>query len=36
MLMDGVIGHQAEMGERFDADLAQRSVISLVGRTLRR
>ena len=36
MLMDGVIGHQAEMGERFDPDLVQRSVIALVGRTLRR
>jgi AcrR family transcriptional regulator len=36
MLMDGVIGHQAEMGERFDPDLVQRSVIALVGRMLRR
>ena len=36
MLMDGVIAHQAEMGERFDPDLVQRSVIALVGRTLRR
>jgi AcrR family transcriptional regulator len=36
MLMDGVIAHQAEMGDRFDPDLVQRSVISLVGRTLRR
>jgi peptidoglycan/xylan/chitin deacetylase (PgdA/CDA1 family) len=36
MLMDGVIGHQAEMGDRFDPDLVQRSVIALVGRTLRR
>jgi AcrR family transcriptional regulator len=36
MLMDGVIAHQAEMGDRFDADLVQRSVISLVGRTLSR
>jgi AcrR family transcriptional regulator len=36
MLMDGVIAHQAEMGDRFDSDLVQRSVIALVGRTLRR
>lgn len=36
MLLDGVIAHQAESGERFDADLVRRSVISLVGRTLRR
>ncbi len=36
MLMDGVIAHQAETGERFDADLVRRSVIALVGRTLRR
>ena len=36
MLMDGVIAHQAEMGDRFDADIVQRSVIALVGRTLRR
>ena len=36
MLMDGVIAHQAEMGERFDPDLVGRSVIALVGRTLRR
>ena len=36
MLMDGVIGHQAEMGDRFDADLVERSVIALIGRTLRR
>lgn len=36
MLMDGVIAHQAEMGDRFDPDLVQRSVIALVGRTLRR
>ena len=35
MLMDGVIAHQAEMGDRFDPDLVQRSVIALVGRTLR-
>jgi len=36
MLMDGVIAHQAEMGDRFDPALVQRSVIALVGRTLRR
>jgi len=36
MLMDGVIAHQAETGERFDPDLVRRSVIALIGRTLRR
>jgi len=36
MLMDGIIAHQAETGDRFDADLVTRSVIALVGRTLRR
>ncbi len=36
MLMDGVIAHQAESGERFDPDLVRRSVIGLAGRTLRR
>ena len=36
MLLDGVIAHQAETGDRFDPDLVTRSVISLVGRTLRR
>ena len=36
MLMDGVIAHQAEAGERFDAPLVERSVIALIGRTLRR
>jgi AcrR family transcriptional regulator len=36
MLMDGVIAHQAETGDRFDPDLAARSVIALIGRTLRR
>ena len=35
MLMDGVIAHQAEMGDRFDAALVERSVIALIGRTLR-
>jgi AcrR family transcriptional regulator len=36
MLMDGVIAHQAEMGDRFDPPLIERSVISLISRTLRR
>jgi AcrR family transcriptional regulator len=36
MLMDGVIAHQAEAGDRFDPALVERSVISLIGRTLRR
>jgi AcrR family transcriptional regulator len=36
MLMDGVIAHQAEMGDRFDPALVERSVIALIGRTLRR
>ena len=36
MLMDGVIAHQAEMGDRFDPGLVERSVIGLLGRTLRR
>jgi len=36
MLMDGVIAHQAELGERFDPHLVQRSVIALIGRILRR
>ena len=36
MLMDGVIAHQAEAGDRFDPGLVERSVISLIGRTLRR
>ncbi len=36
ILMDGVIAHQAESGERFDSDLVRRSVIGLAGRTLRR
>jgi AcrR family transcriptional regulator len=35
MLLDGVIGHQAEMGERFDPDLAARSMIALLGPALR-
>jgi len=34
MLMDGVVAHQAELGDRFDADLVRRSVISLAGRVL--
>ena len=36
MLMDGVIAHQAEMGDRFDPDVVGRSVIGLLGRSLRR
>ena len=36
LLLDGVIGHQAETGERFDPDLVTRSVTALLGRTLRR
>ena len=35
MLLDGVIGHQAEAGERFDPDLVARSVTALLGRSLR-
>ena len=35
MLMDGVIAHQAETGDRFDPTLVERSVIALIGRTLR-
>jgi len=34
MLMDGVVAHQAEMGDRFDPDLVRRSVIGLTGRIL--
>jgi AcrR family transcriptional regulator len=36
MLMDGVVAHQAEMGDRFDPTLVERAVIALIGRTLRR
>jgi len=36
MLLDGVIGHQAETGDRFDPDLVSRSVTALLGRSLRR
>jgi AcrR family transcriptional regulator len=36
MLMDGVIAHQAETGDRFDPALVERSVIALIGRLLRR
>lgn len=36
MLMDGVIAHQAEAGDRWDPALVHRSVIGLIGRTLRR
>ncbi len=35
MLLDGVIGHQAEAGDRFDPDLVARSVTALLGRSLR-
>lgn len=35
VLMDGVIAHHAEMGDRFDPELVRRSVTALVGRTLR-
>ena len=31
MLLDGVIAHQAEMGDRFDPDAVRRSVTSLLG-----
>ena len=34
MLMDGVVAHQAEMGDRFDPDLVRRSVIGLTERIL--
>lgn len=30
MLLDGVIAHQAEMGDRFDATLVRRSVVALI------
>jgi AcrR family transcriptional regulator len=36
MLMDGVIAHHAENGDRFDADLAQRSVNALLDPVMRR
>ncbi len=36
MLMDGVIAHQAEVGDRFDPQQIQRSITALIGRTLRR
>ena len=36
MLMDGVIAHHAETGDRFDPDLVARSVIALIGRTIQR
>lgn len=35
MLLDGVIAHQAELGDRFDPAAAGRAVTSLLGRTLR-
>jgi len=36
MLMDGVIAHHAESGDRFDADLIQRSVNALLAPVMRR
>jgi AcrR family transcriptional regulator len=36
MLLDGVIAHQAEAGDRFDADLARRGVVALLEPALRR
>jgi AcrR family transcriptional regulator len=36
MLLDGVIAHQAEVGDRFDPELVTRAVTALLGRTLRR
>lgn len=36
MLMDGVIAHQAEAGDRFDPNAAGGAVLALVSRTLRR
>lgn len=36
MLMDGVIAHQAEVGDRFEPDVVQRSVIGLLGAVVRR
>ena len=36
MLMDGVIAHQAEMGDRFDPELVRRAVTSLTSRVLGR
>lgn len=35
MLLDGVIAHQAEAGDAFDATLAEGAVIALLGRALR-
>jgi AcrR family transcriptional regulator len=35
MLMDGVIAHHAENGDRFDADLVQRSVTALLEPVMR-
>lgn len=35
MLMDGVIAHQAEAGDRFDPILVERSVTALLGTVLR-
>ena len=36
MLLDGVIAHHAESGDRFDADLVQRSVNALLDPVMRR
>ena len=36
MLLDGVIAHQVEMGDRFDASRARRAVIALLQPTLAR
>ena len=35
MLLDGVIAHHAENGDRFDADLAQRSVNAILEPVMR-
>lgn len=34
MLLDGVIAHQAELGDRFDPHLAGRAVLGLLSRTV--
>ena len=36
MLLDGVIAHQAEVGERFDPELVRRAVVALLERPLTR
>ena len=35
MLLDGVIAHHAENGDRFDADLAQRAVNAILEPVMR-